>query len=88
MNYSVGYVFSAVRRVFSAVLRQHLNRNYPYGILKKEVRTLNNRKVFLAKVAKSIAENALKRDANQTTCGIVYQPKAPAGLQRFKKEKK
>ena len=49
---------------------------------------MNSGKMFLAKVARTVAENAMKRDANQTTCGIIFQPKAPTGLQRFKKEKK
>lgn len=41
----------------------------------------------IAKMAKAIAEQALKRDANQTTCSIFYQPKAPASLEQFKKSK-
>ena len=39
-----------------------------------------------AKIAKKTAENALRRDVNQTTCSIIFQPKAPASLNRFKKE--
>lgn len=39
----------------------------------------------IAKMAKAIAEKALKRDANQTSCSIFYQPKAPNSLDRFKK---
>lgn len=42
---------------------------------------------MLAKVAKAVAEKALKRDANQTTCTIFYQPKMPKELIMFKKEK-
>lgn len=42
---------------------------------------------FFANVAKKSAEKALKRDANSTTCWGVYQPKAPANLDRFKKHK-
>lgn len=30
------------------------------------------------------ANNSLKRDANSTTCGMIYQPKAPASLKDFK----
>lgn len=41
----------------------------------------------IAKLAKSVAEKALKRDANQTTCTFFYQPKAPKELDRFKKNK-
>lgn len=45
-------------------------------------------KMFAAKAAKTAAESALKRDANNTTCFAIYQPKAPAALGRFKKEQK
>lgn len=44
-----------------------------------------NLKKFAAKAAKSIAENSLKKDANATTCTAIFQPKAPASLERFKK---
>lgn len=44
-------------------------------------------KRIVAKLAKTVAEKALKRDANQTTCTIFYQPKVPAGLKQFKKDK-
>lgn len=44
-------------------------------------------KLSVAKMAKAVAEKALKRDANQTTCSIFYQPKAPASLKQFKKIK-
>ena len=43
-------------------------------------------KLILANIAKAFAETSLKRDANQTTCSIIFQPKVPDGLQRFKKE--
>ena len=43
--------------------------------------------VILTKIVKTMAETSLKRDANQTTCSILFQPKVPDGLQRFKKEK-
>lgn len=42
-------------------------------------------KEVAAKFAKKIAEKALRRDASSTTCIGVYQPKAPADLERFKK---
>ncbi len=48
---------------------------------------MKNGKMMAAKIAKSIAEMALKRDANQTTRTIFYQPKMPAGLKQFKKNK-
>lgn len=42
-------------------------------------------KSMFANVAKKVAENSLKRDANSTTCGAVYQPKAPKALKTFSK---
>ena len=41
----------------------------------------------LANMVKFIAEAALKRNANQTTCNIVYQPRVPEKLNRYKKAK-
>ncbi len=46
------------------------------------------KKSMLADFAKKAAEKALKRDAGSTTCIAVYQPKAPQGLERFKKADK
>lgn len=40
----------------------------------------------MAHAVRSLAEVALKRNANQTTCNIIYQPKVPSGLNRYKKE--
>ena len=34
---------------------------------------------------KKAVELALKFNANTTTCGLVFQPKAPAELKKFKK---
>lgn len=48
---------------------------------------MGNGKKMVAKLAKGIADNALKRDANQTSCAILYQPRVPLGLNRFKKGK-
>lgn len=48
---------------------------------------MKNGKILAAKIAKNAAEKALRRDANQTTCVVLYQPKAPVGLNRFKKGK-
>lgn len=45
-------------------------------------------KDIIAKVAKMMAEQTLARDANRTTCGAFYQPKAPIGLERFKQVEK
>lgn len=41
--------------------------------------------MFAAKFVKAATENALKRDANKTTCIAIYQPKAPSNLSRFKR---
>lgn len=45
-------------------------------------------KKLLAQAAKKAAENALRRDANTTTCAAFYQPKIPANYDRFKSNKK
>ncbi len=48
---------------------------------------MESKKKLIAKVARKAAEKALRRDANSTTCLGIYQPKAPAGLKRFRKPK-
>lgn len=53
----------------------------------KEVNAMKVNKNLIAVVAKKAAEHALRRDANRTTCLSIYQPKAPAGLKRFKNSK-
>lgn len=53
----------------------------------KEVNAMKIKKSLIAIVAKKAAEHALRRDANQTTCMGIYQPKAPAALKRFKNSK-
>ena len=42
-------------------------------------------KKAVATAAKTVAEKSLKREVNNTSCSIIYQPKAPASLNRFKK---
>lgn len=42
----------------------------------------NNKK---AKILKAIAKNAVKVDANSTSCIVVYQPKVPSNLKKFSK---
>lgn len=37
------------------------------------------------KVIKRVVHNSLAVDANSVSCIIVYQPKAPAALKKFKK---
>ena len=48
---------------------------------------MKNKKNLIAKIAKKAAENALRRDANSTTCVCIYQPKAPEKLKQFKNSK-
>lgn len=44
-------------------------------------------KKMMAQLAKATADKALRRDANSTTCSLIYQPKAPEALKRFKNVK-
>ena len=37
-----------------------------------------------AKVMVSVLNKMLKVDANSASCSVVYQPKAPKGLENFK----
>lgn len=48
---------------------------------------MKSTKKTLSKIAKTIAEKALKRDANSTTCISFYQPKAPSALKNSKQAK-
>ena len=50
----------------------------------KEVKDVESKKKLIAKVARKVAEKALRRDANSTTCLGINQPKAPVELKRFK----
>lgn len=88
MYCSVICVFSAKCAVLFAFRLILLNLNLNCGSLRtKEVKIMANKMLPIAKLAKTVAEKALKRDANQTTCSIFYQPKAPKELERFKKNK-
>lgn len=40
-----------------------------------------------AKVAMNVLDKVLKTEANSASCLLVYQPKTPAELKRFKKSK-
>ena len=40
-----------------------------------------------AKMMVSVLNKMLKVDANSTSCGVVYQPKAPKGLENFRNVK-
>lgn len=44
-------------------------------------------KIILNGMVKA-AESSLTREANSTSCAIVYQPKAPASLKKFSKIEK
>ena len=44
-------------------------------------------KAVVLQGVKSAATQMLKRDANQTTCIGIYQPKAPEALKKFSKAK-
>ena len=48
---------------------------------------MNKMKKVLLNTSKNLAISSLKRDANTTTCAMVYQPKAPTGLKKFSKIK-
>ena len=43
---------------------------------------------YISKLAKTIAEKSLKREANRTTSAALFQPKAPISLNRFKSNQK
>lgn len=45
------------------------------------------KKSFAEKTFKKVIEKTLTADANRTSCAIVYQPKAPAQLDSFKRTK-
>lgn len=52
----------------------------------KEVQKMKKKKI-VEKTLKKAIEKTLIVDANRTSCSIVYQPKAPAKLDSFKKTK-
>lgn len=45
------------------------------------------KKSVIEKTFKKVIEKTLVADANRTSCAVVYQPKAPAKLDAFKKPK-
>lgn len=45
------------------------------------------KKNIAEKTFKKVIEKTLIADANRTSCAVVYQPKAPAKLDAFKKTK-
>lgn len=40
---------------------------------------------LFSKIVKKTVSKSLEKDANSTTCGVIYQPKAPAKLNEYKK---
>ena len=48
---------------------------------------MNKIKKALLSASKSLATSSLKRNANTTTCTIVYQTKVPTDLKKFSKIK-
>ena len=46
------------------------------------------KKNIMQGVLKKVIEKTLTADANSTSCAIIYQPKAPAKLEDFKKTKR
>ena len=44
-----------------------------------------NKKSVSKNMLKKAVEFSLKGNANSTTCGHIYQPKAPAALKKFSK---
>lgn len=46
----------------------------------------SQKKIFTTAI-KTIAEKSLERNANSTTCVVLYQPKAPVALNKFSKVK-
>jgi len=66
-----------------SVLRVECEKND--GMIEnKEVKCMKICSPVMPKIVKALAEKALKRDANSTSCGYFYQPKAPESLKRFK----
>lgn len=52
----------------------------------KEVKTMNNPKKVLAKIAAITAEHMLIHNANSTSCVVIFQPKIPRNLEKIKSE--
>ncbi len=40
---------------------------------------------IVKKTLKKAVEKSLVADANRTSCSVIYQPKAPAKMEKFKK---
>jgi hypothetical protein len=48
---------------------------------------MNKKKKIFSKIIKKSVEKTLKRDACNTTCTAIYQPRVPLDLKRFSKIK-
>lgn len=59
------------------------------NILRKEESAMREKSLSrqTAKVVAGTLNKMLKVEANSTSCTIVYQPKAPKALERFRKGK-
>lgn len=49
---------------------------------------MNKMNQTLAKGVASMLHGVLNVEANSTSCAFIYQPKAPKGLETFRKNKK
>lgn len=48
---------------------------------------MKNTKTLVSKALKKVVEKTLVVDANRTSCSIVYQPKAPMKIEKYKNKK-
>ena len=51
-------------------------------------RRSNNKAISVARVLTGLLTNELKTSANSASCAFVYQPKEPAGIEKFKKRER
>ena len=81
------FLKSVVRRKKSVVLSKALlfQEFYDTFMLEGGGNTMKKTNKIFAKVINKAVEKTLTADANRTSCSIIYQPKAPAKLEKFKK---
>lgn len=85
---TVTYVFSAIwQRLFAFLPTALTQAKKDVTLASKEVINLKETQKTFAKLAMKIAQAAMIRNANQTTCNIIFQPKVPEGLANYKKVK-
>lgn len=46
---------------------------------------MKNAKFLVTKILKKVVEKSLAADVNRTSCAVVYQPKVPVKLEKYKK---